>query len=318
MKTKNYLKMGKIFFAALTMTSSLAFAQEGTAGGGGGSVEASRFSQAARLGVSAFLKNPKYKQYAEQLNETLNSVEIHVVSNLSNYCTSSSEVNPSTLYARSCPGHIYLSDRYWSENYRGYTKSGIVYYGERWLITDYAANEHLKDILHEVFRAGNPNSKLYVTNDSGYSVTSKMFSEINYNDTRLTMNCDGITGNCSLPFNDEVIDVGYSCDMYSDGGTDLQAKIIGASGQTRSIKIGGKYPNNGVCQNIVKDLNKLDYKKVLIGKSYWCSTYASEQTAALYITVVSPDLSYFRAQVQDEVPTAECLELAEIKSARNQ
>lgn len=282
--------------------------------GGGGSEEARTFAKIAYRQATYLFHIPQYKKFAEQILETLSLVEVRIVSDLSTVCTqASSEADASTLYARSCVGEIYLLDRHWKQDHKEYIVSGSYTWGKRWLMSEYSANEHLKDIFHEIFRAGNPNSKSYITNDPGYSITSKIFAHIKPGDWSLTSNCENLGSGCSMGFDEDILHVGYDCRVRADHRADLHVQFVGTSGQKRSMQIGGAFPKNEACQERAKFLRNSDYTQTVVGKSYFCVPQTYNAKAALYITFIRPDLSFFSTKIEDELSTTECMQMAEEK-----
>lgn len=152
--TQAYLSL--LLVAALSPIASYA---KGASGGGGGSEEAKIFASVARRSALSLATKKETRKYSTQLLDTLDSVEIYLVDSLANTCDGEGAI--AKFYAYSCAGKIYLLNAVWGAT------------GKKWLTSESVARTHVKDILHEVFRAGDPKSATYVTNDAGYSVTSR-------------------------------------------------------------------------------------------------------------------------------------------------
>lgn len=306
-------------FGVITMTILAGFcsslAKTGTRDGGGGSVEARTFVEAATESIALMSRDPSTKKYADQLLETLQTVKIDIVDSLDRVCGGKPKARD--LYAYSCPGEIHLLAYYWSEDRR------LIYNGkwhERWLRHIDVAQSHITDILHELFRAGDPRSPRYVTGDEAYSATKGILANTPAaNISALKSECRGGGSDCALPFDEPILEQNYSCRVRGSQGvppgmSSLQLELVGVNGKTASIKIGDQFPDFQTCRERANYLASRPPETVF-GKWYYCySAYAVPPTADQYVVVIKPDFSHFARKISDDIPVAECLSIAEEKT----
>lgn len=147
--------------------------QRGGGDGGGGSDNVRAFSTIAYRKADVLEKDPSTAKYAVQIRETLKVAEIHMSSNLHNDWVCDGKVTYDH-YAYSCKNQINLLYRIWDHK---------IDYG--WLHDLDVAETHWKDILHEIFRAGDPSADYYQTNDENYSVTAGILEAVIQKTTRV-------------------------------------------------------------------------------------------------------------------------------------
>lgn len=153
----------------------------GTQDGGGGSEEAKMFMTTARAKVMLLVGNSKTSKFGLQLLEAIESrPKIKIVPSLNKTCDGKALTS---YYAYSCTGEIFLLHSTWASKKDG---------GRGWLQSSADADEHWQDILHELARASNALSTKFVTNDEGFTETTKpeVMETINRNSR---MNIDIVT-----------------------------------------------------------------------------------------------------------------------------
>lgn len=134
----------------------------GTQDGGGGSEEAKMFMKTARGKVMLLVGNPKTSAFGLQLLETIEAgPKINLVPSLDKVCDGKAL---SSHYAYSCVGVINLLKSTWADKKNG---------GRGWVENADNADDHWADILHELARASDRKSRKFVTNDEGFTETTK-------------------------------------------------------------------------------------------------------------------------------------------------
>lgn len=278
----------------------------GPSSGGGGTQEAQVFTQSALKAIVALQYNPKYKRYTDQLMETLSTLEVYPVDTLEGVCDNS--VKSPNLYAYSCSGRVYLLNYYWGfyQVYGPRTDQ----YGLQWLIDP---EHHWVEIFHELFRAGNPQSHLYVTNDPGNSISNLLaVDELLDSYGNGDGDCDLSFLDCNRPFGEPVIEKNYSCEPYDNGDAELYLELLGANGKNLSIHVGGRFSTKE-CEQEAKLLQRIPLAS-LAGNFYFCSSYYPADKAELYIQILRPDFSYFQRKLKSYEHGRDCLAEAERKT----
>lgn len=286
------LTVGLLFSALLSLGGT---ALAGPKDGGGGSEEARMFAAAARKAALKISQSEPHHKYARQLVETLDRrLEIQIVHSLDSVCDG--KAKGKKLYAYSCRGQINLLSRYWSNE------------GEfQWLKTAEKANEHVKDIVHEVFRAGDRQSPAFVTNDEGYSKTEGPLANLLRSGSKKL--CPELYYDCNNPIDEPVIDFIYAC---NESGDTLNLNLLTQSGSTQSIPVGGGYMNLAQCQAVAAERQSLPLASAF-GPSYKCSLFSNGDSESLKVVLIEKDFTWSSRNLVSTMDRRQCLELADRK-----